>query len=131
MTPRSRFITAAGIVVAAITGLIIWSLSGTTAYYKTPSELASGATVQHQRLRVAGTVVNSSVTRDGSVTRFAVTDGKAEIAVSTQDVLPDTFGAGVEVVAEGAMTPAGVFDASSVLAKCPSKFKAKSAAAAR
>lgn len=131
MAPRTRFAVAAAIVVASITGLIVWSLSGTTAYYKTPSELAAGKTVQDQRLRVAGTVVEDSVRRTGATTTFAVTDGKSQVPVTTEDVLPDTFGTGVEVVAEGAMTKSGVFDASSVLAKCPSKFKAKVAASSR
>lgn len=130
MTPRKRFAAAAAVVVAAITGLIVWSLTGTTTYYKTPSELAAGSGAQ-QRLRVAGTVVADSVARDGATTTFAVTDGKAQIPVTTQDVLPDTFGTGVEVVAEGAMTSDGTFTASTVLAKCPSKFKAKVAATGR
>lgn len=116
---------AAGIVVASIGGLIVWSLAGTTAYYKTPAELAASPPSPTERIRVAGKVVPGSVTRRAAVTDFSVTDGKSAIPITTEDVLPDTFGMGVEVVAEGAMTPRGVFSASSVLTKCPSKFKAR------
>lgn len=126
-TVRHRFIVAASIVAASILGLIFWSLSGTTAYYKTPSELASAAADPSERLRVAGDVVGGTVEKDGATTRFAITDGRAQIEVTTRDVLPDTFGEGVEVVAEGAMTTTGTFDAHTVLAKCPSKFKARDA----
>jgi cytochrome c-type biogenesis protein CcmE len=122
---RIRFGIAAGVVVVSILGLIAWSLSDAIAYYRTPAELAAGGTQLNERVRVAGYVVEGSVVKAGPTTIFSVTDGKAELAVTTEDLLPDTFGAGVEVVAEGAMTSRGVFAASTVLAKCPSKFKAK------
>jgi len=125
MKAPSRFILAAGLVVASISGLIIWSLAGTTAYYKTPSELAAQSATSGERLRVAGKVVPDSIHRSGQTTGFAVTDGKAEVSVTTEDILPDTFGVGVDVVAEGAVTKPGLFTASSVLTKCPSKFKAR------
>lgn len=112
-------------VVASIVGLIAWSLSGTTAYYRTPAELLSATHNPTERVRLAGKVVPGSVERDGPITTFEVTDGEAQIAVRTDAVLPDTFTAGVEVVAEGSMTANGTLAASTVLAKCPSKFKAK------
>lgn len=128
VSPRARFSIAAGVVVASIAGLIVWSLSGSTAYYKTPEEIASGPPQPTQRIRVAGKVVPGSVKQTGRTTAFALGDGNANINVTTDDLLPDTFGAGVEVVAEGATTTGGLFNASNVLVKCPSKFKAKLAA---
>lgn len=125
MSTRVRFIFAAGVVVASIAGLILWSLSSSTAYYKTPAELNADPGTSSQKVRVAGKVVDGSVQRNGDRTAFSVTDGAASVPVATQDLLPDTFGVGVEVVAEGAMTRQGVFSASSVLTKCPSKFKAR------
>ena len=127
-TPRRRFAIASVVVVAAVLGLVAFSLSGTTTYYKTPKELLSGTVDSNQRVRVAGNVVAGSVERDKTTTTFVVTDGTQQVPVSTQDALPDTFGEGVEVIAEGSMTESGTFMASTVLAKCPSKFKAKQAA---
>lgn len=124
-----RFGVAAAIVVASIAGLITWSLSASTAYYKTPAELTQGPIDPQERVRVAGKVLAGSIGRRGGLTTFAVSDGKADLKVATEDVLPDTFGTGIEVVAEGAMERTGVFSASSVLTKCPSKFKAKVPAA--
>lgn len=125
---RARFGIAAGVVVIAVAGLIVWALSGVSVYYRTPTELAESAPAPAERVRVAGTVVDGSVRTEGPTTKFLVTDGKAEIEVTTEDVLPDAFAPGVEVVAEGALTQPGLFSASTVLAKCPSKFKAKSTA---
>lgn len=127
MSPRARFGIAAGVVVFSIAGLIAWALSDASVYYRTPTELAESAPRPAERVRVAGTVVDGSVNTQGTTTRFLVTDGNAEVEVTTQDVLPDTFAPGIEVVAEGALTEPGLFSASTVLAKCPSKFKAKRA----
>jgi cytochrome c-type biogenesis protein CcmE len=124
MSATKRFSLAAGVIVASIVGLIVWSLSGTTAYYRTPSELTSGSFDDSRTVRVAGKVVPGSIETAGTTTRFAVSDGSSQVDVTTEDALPDTFAADVEVVAEGAMG-SGAFSASSVLVKCPSKMEAK------
>ena len=129
MSARTRFAVAAGIVALSIGGLIAWALSGTTSYYRTPQELLADPASSQQRVRVAGKVIEGSIVEQGHLTRFDISDGKAAVPIETADALPDTFGEGVEVVAEGGMTKAGVFSASSVLAKCPSKFKAKQTSA--
>lgn len=124
MSATKRFRIAAGVIVISISGLILWSISGTTAYYRTPSELLSGDFDSTRSLRVAGHVLPGSIEVAGATTRFAVTDGRTSVDVSTEDVLPDTFEDDVEVVAEGAMAGES-FSASSVLVKCPSKMEAK------
>lgn len=124
MSPSRRFTLAASVVVVAVAGLIAWSLTSTTAYYRTPAELTSGDFENGRTVRVAGRVVPESIRLDGATTLFAVSDGVAEVAVRTADALPDTFASEVEVVAEGAMD-SQVFSASSVLVKCPSKMEAK------
>ena len=97
MSPRVRFGVAACVVVLAIVGLIGFSLSGATAYYRTPAELRAGSyrSSPRQRIRVAGVVVWDSVVRKGAETSFEIADGKASVPVTTDAVLPDTFGAGV------------------------------------
>lgn len=124
MSATKRFSLAAGVIVLSIVGLIVWSLSGTTAYYRTPSELTSGSFDGNRTVRVAGIVVPGSIELAGTTTKFAVSDGSSQVAVTTEDALPDTFAGDVEVVAEGAMG-ADAFSASSVLVKCPSKMEAK------
>jgi cytochrome c-type biogenesis protein CcmE len=127
-SPAARFAAAAAVVVVAIIALVVFSLRGSTAYYVTPGELAAGPVRTTDHVRVAGTVVAGSIHKEGSTTMFDVTDGTSKVAVTTEDLLPDTFAPGVEVVAEGAMTRRGVFSAAKVLAKCPSKFQARTRA---
>ena len=128
MTPTARFSIAAGVVVAAIAGLIVWSLRSSTAYYVTPTELAAGEKSGPRNVRVAGRVVDGSIVQHGPTTRFDLTDGVSVLTITTQDVLPDTFAADIETVAEGGLIEPGVFSASTVLVKCPSKFEAELAA---
>jgi cytochrome c-type biogenesis protein CcmE len=53
-----------------------------------------------------------------------VTDGAADVEITTDSPLPDAFRDRSEVVAMGTFD-GDTFDAHQVLAKCPSKFKAR------
>ena len=86
--------------------------------------MALGPGEMTQDYRVNGTVVPGSIERDGLTTTFLVTDGSSEIEVRTTAPLPDTFRSRSEVVAKGSYD-GDAFAAQEVLAKCPSKFKAK------
>ncbi len=70
MSPRVRFGIAASVVVLAIVGLIGFSISGATAYYRTPAEMNAGSYKPNQRIRVAGVVTKDSVLRKGAETSF-------------------------------------------------------------
>ena len=54
--------------------------------------------------------------------RFAVTDGKTDIAVRYQGIVPDLFREGQGVVAEGKLDTDGVFAADTVLAKHDERY---------
>lgn len=121
-----KFVVGGLVIALTIFGLIGWSMTrpGSTAFYMTPTELVAAPPAED--IRVNGDVIKESIERDGVVTTFDVTDGETTLTITTDRPLPDAFYSddGVEVVAEGAYS-AGVFEASQVLAKCPSKFKAK------
>ncbi|HYI43999.1 MAG TPA: cytochrome c maturation protein CcmE [Actinomycetota bacterium] len=126
---RAKFAIGGLIVLLAVGSLVGWAMSrpGSTAFYMTPTELqALGATDQTHDYRMNGKVVPGSIERDGLNTRFLVSDGDTEITVHTDAPLPDTFRNRSEVVAKGHYD-GSTFAAQEVLAKCPSKFKAKEA----
>jgi len=54
--------------------------------------------------------------------RFAVTDGKNDIAVLYQGIVPDLFREGQGVIAEGKLDAGGVFAADTVLAKHDERY---------
>lgn len=123
---RAKFWVGAGIVVVVIAALIVWAMQqpGAAASYVSPSELAGENSVDREVMRLAGTVAPGSIEQDGLITTFSVTDGKQEISVTTDSPMPDAFKDGSEVTATGTFD-GSLFTASKVLAKCPSKFKAK------
>ena len=129
---RAKFALGGLAVVAIVAGLIVWAMTrpGATAFYLTVSEVtAAGATSQD--FRVNGYVVPGSLERDGTTMSFAITDGESELLIVTEETLPDAFHtayendpSSVEIVAQGSYD-GEAFAASQVLAKCPSKFKAR------
>lgn len=124
---RAKFWIGGVVVVVVVAGLILWAMTqpGADSNYISPSDLtASSPTTGGDPLRLAGTVVPGSIERDGLTTSFLVTDETNEVRVTTDSPLPDAFKDSSEVVATG--TYGGTtFTAGNVLAKCPSKFKAK------
>jgi cytochrome c-type biogenesis protein CcmE len=131
---RAKFAIGGGIVFLALAGLVFWAMTrqNATSFYYTTSELRSASLAAGgEQYRVNGNVVPDSVVRDGLRTTFDITDGNTPVTVVTTETLPDAFwtamAAGssqVEVVAQGTYDGSR-FSASQVLAKCPSKFKAR------
>jgi cytochrome c-type biogenesis protein CcmE len=110
------------LVVAACVGYLIFAASGgSTEYYLTVSELRSHAGAGN--VRVAGVVESDVVKSDGGLrVTFTEKDATASVPVDYSGALPDIFKPGITVVAEGKLGSDGVFHATTLLAKCPSRF---------
>ena len=124
---RAKFVFGGSVVFVAVCSLLFWAMStpNATAFYLTPTELkAQGTTPVDEGYRLNGTVVPGSIEQDGLTTAFTLTDGTNEIDVVTEVAIPDTFKDRSEVVARGSYD-GSMFTAVEVLAKCPSKFKAR------
>ena len=67
--------------------------------------------------------------KEGSTLRFIMTDGQQDLPVSYVGVVPDSFKAGGQTVVEGKLDPEGTFQATTLLAKCPSKYEPDTAPA--
>jgi cytochrome c-type biogenesis protein CcmE len=123
---RWSFVVAGAAIAGAILYLVVANTGASARYYMTVGELRACASCAAQTVRVAGTVTAGSVARDAATqtVRFTISDGTAAsgLAVIYGGVVPDVFKAGVQVVVEGRLSH-GVFQASSLLAKCPSKFQ--------
>ncbi len=126
--PRRLLPLALGVVVLATIGYLGFTLfTKSVVYYKTTSEVASMPAGSHVRL--SGTVVNGSIHMDaenGTYT-FEVTDNKTVMNVLATGAAPDTLKDGAQAVADGSLGRDGSFHATTVFAKCPSKFQASPA----
>ncbi len=121
----ARVIVAVLVVVAAIGYLIYTGFQSTSVYYLTVTELKQkGPSVG--AVRVAGVVQPNSIERSttDSTVRFTIADDGGSLPVVYRGMVPDIFGPGIQVVVEGHYSADGVFQASNLLAKCPSKFTA-------
>jgi len=125
--PRRPIAFALGVLVfvLALAYLVYGGIQQGAAYWVTVGELrqATGAAAR-ARVRLGGTVAPGSVAWDISHRhlRFAVTDGAESVPVRYSGVVPDIFAAGRQVVVEGALAPDGTFAATTLLAKCPTKY---------
>jgi cytochrome c-type biogenesis protein CcmE len=123
-----KLLAAATVLLLTVGFLVFNALGSSMAYFQTVSELReSGRDQTGERVRVGGDVVPGSVERTGlgDELRFTITDGAQTMDVVYDDVVPDIFKDGVEVVAEGHVGPDGTFVADSLLTKCPSRFEAE------
>lgn len=124
---RAKFFFGGSVVFVSVCALLFWAMAtpNATAFYLTPTELLErGSLPIDESYRLNGTVVPDSIERDGLTTAFTVTDGKTEVDVVTDVAVPDTFKDRSEIVATGSFD-GSTFTAVQVLAKCPSKFKAR------
>ena len=128
-----RIALTAAVLVAAFGGLLYSALSEGTAYYKHVDEvMADPAAWQGKNLQLHGFVVANSIRRrpDSLDWRFDVHSKGHVVRASYSGVVPDTFKDDAEVVLKGRLTADG-FDVApdGVMAKCPSKYEAKTPAA--
>ena len=111
-------------VLAALFAVGYTMFTRSVVYYQTPTEVLS---MQGEEVRLAGAVVDGSIAVDattGTVT-FAVADDRTTIPIVYHGAAPDTLRDEGEAVVEGALGSDGVFQADTLIAKCPSKFQAK------
>jgi cytochrome c-type biogenesis protein CcmE len=125
---RLTIILASLAVLGCAAGLVLYAIRDTIVFFYTPSEIAEKHVAPGTRLRLGGLVEEKSLAKVGSTATFIVTDKIGTIKVSYTGQLPDLFREGQGVVAEGAVSPDGVFVADTVLAKHDEKYMPKDVA---
>ncbi len=113
-------------VLALAVGLVLNALSGAIVFFNSPSDIKEKHVAAGTRVRIGGLVKDGSVQRgDNMRIRFEVTDGKNDVPVTFQGIVPDLFREGQGVVAEGKIEPGGTLDADTVLAKHDERYMPK------
>jgi len=118
------------IIAGGLVALAGVSFKQNLVYYLTVGEyMDRRGELPPEGFRVDGKVVHGSLTHasQGIGVTFVITDGTNTMPVSYHRELPDTFKEGGEVVVEGTAGEDGVFEARSLLAKCPSKYEKQGA----
>ncbi len=133
MQKNGRFMVGLVGVAAVVTYLIWTGVSETMVYYMTPLELIekveADPSFHDVGVKVGGKVIPGTYYRvEGELLhRFTVRDLVDEsitFSVEYRDALPDTFTDEIEVVLEGRLRTDGVFEATTLLTKCGSRYEA-------
>lgn len=128
-----KIAATAAILVVAFAGLLYSTLNEGTEYYKHVEEVMTNPTAwEGKRLQLHGFVVDDSIMRkpDTLDYLFKIQSNGAVVTARYTGVVPDTFKNGSEVVLKGRLGPDGFkVEPNGVMAKCPSKYQATSAAA--
>lgn len=129
MKPRSKFLLGGLLVLGTAGYLMASSIKETAVYYLTPGELATKVrqdpTLVETGVKVGARVVPGSIVRapGGREVAFRMTDGAQTYPVVYRGLIPDTFTDSVDVVVEGRLGHDGTFRATTLLAKCASRYE--------
>jgi len=127
--PRTKFLLGGALVLGTAGYLMTSSIKDTAVYYLTPGELSAKTvadpTFYDTGVKVGARVVPGSIKREpgGKQVSFAMSDGAKTYNVVYRGITPDTFTDGVDVVVEGRLDRAGTFHATTLLAKCASRYE--------
>lgn len=123
---RRTLVFAGGtvLIVLSLAYLVYGGIQQGATYWVTVGELRQRASSLPPRVRLGGTVAPGTVHWDGAHRHlsFAITDGTSTLPVRYTGVVPDIFAEGRQVVVEGGIARDGAFDATTLLAKCPTKY---------
>jgi len=132
ISKKAKVPIAVGAILIAMGYLMYSGISDTGVYYRTVSEVLDQASIfDGQSLRISGEVVDGTIQYDQEnlVLSFSVRDtenDRVTMRASYQGVMPDAFKEDVEVILEGSYSQYdNLFNATILLAKCPSKYVAE------
>ena len=128
MLKKKRFFIGGMVIILAIGYLGFMSFQSAATYYYTLTEFAQkGDSVYGQNVRVKGEIAAGSVEKEqaGRILRFTLVEGTENMPVYYQGVVPDTFNETYEIVIEGELGTNGIFEAHTLMPKCPSKYESE------
>jgi len=121
-----KYIFGVIILLGVISFVMFNSFQSNAVYYYTLSELyAQQNELTGRTLRVNASLDKASIVNDQKnlILKFNLIEGEHALPVVYRGVAPDTMSSGESVVAEGKLDGSGVFQADSILVKCPSKYE--------
>ena len=109
------FLVLASIILSVY--LILKSLEENVVYFLSPSAIKNLNEITPDKIRIGGMVKSQSIIIKSEEINFIITDFKNEINVSYSGSVPNLFGEGKGVVAEGYLKDRSYFNAVKILAK--------------
>jgi cytochrome c-type biogenesis protein CcmE len=114
---RVQVLSLAGISLALVLVLLWFLPDDSFQFFRSPTEVSTAPPPPNERFRIGGLVEEGTLVRgQGEQVSFFVTDGGASIPVVYTGILPDLFGEGEGMVAQGNFIN-GRFEAVEILAR--------------
>ena len=114
---RIQVLSLAGVSLALVLVLLWFLPDDSFQFFRSPTEVSEAPPPPNERFRIGGLVEQGTLVRgQGEQVSFSVTDGGASIQVVYTGILPDLFGEGEGMVAQGNYIN-GRFEAVEILAK--------------
>lgn len=131
LSSKTRLVLVA-VLLAATLGYLGYKgyVAGAGYYLKVPELQSRAGEFSGKPLRVSGQLVAGSVQGEAPEIRFSIGEGGAILPVVYQGVMPVVFkrtdipAEDISVLAEGRLGEDGIFNASNILIKCPTKWEA-------
>jgi cytochrome c-type biogenesis protein CcmE len=122
---KKRYIIGGGIILAAMAYLLYLSFGGAVSYYVKVSEFFDKESeLSGTNIRVAGVIATPIDWNPEDVElEFYITEGGDCMQVNYQGVKPSGFKEGSNILVEGKYQNDGIFRASQLIIKCPSKYE--------
>lgn len=128
MNGKIALVFSIAVVLSALGFLMYTGLGDNMVYYYHVDEFfAKADSLGGENIKVNGRVVSGTIQKAQMDYQFVI-EGKTDkkLNVSYHGVVPDTFKDGSDVVVEGTYDPAAAkFTATTLLAKCPTKYESQ------
>lgn len=122
---KRKFIIAGSVIVLAIGYLSLVGYQNAKAFDYTVSEFQTAAqATRSQTIKLSGEVVPGSIEQKGGdfTLKFKISEGGQTLPVVYRGEVPDTFKPGGQVIVVGRLNPSGVFEAKTLMPKCPTRY---------
>ena len=123
---KKRYLIGGIILILIIGYLIYLSFGSSVSYYVTVSEFRDkGTELYDTNIRMAGKIEGGSIdwNAEDLELRFNITEGGDTMTVIYRGAKPSGFKAGANILVEGQCHSDGIFRASQLILKCPSKYE--------
>jgi cytochrome c-type biogenesis protein CcmE len=125
---RKQYFIGGGILLVVIIYLLYLSFGSSASYYVTVSEFfAKGTELYDTNIRIAGKIADTPIdwNAEDLELKFTITEGGKNMPVMYNGAQPGGFQAGSDILVEGNYSSDGIFQASQLIMKCPSKYEIK------
>lgn len=122
---RSQYLkVGVGIIGIFLVYVIALSSIDFISPYKYVSEVLENPEEYSSReVQIAALIVNNTYSRNNGISTFVITDGNDTLNVTYEGNLPASFREDVSIVVIGKLVSEDKFKATTLLAKCPSKYE--------